>query len=74
MKLTPLPAKTKLALGIADPRFRPPVRLKTLQNWEIGRVVSNPYAAAFLADFLKTHPKVSIKRDPSKAGPKPFNS
>jgi hypothetical protein len=45
-----------------------PARIKTLQNWEIGRVVPNRYAEAALDEFLQTHPKVSIKRDPTKPG------
>jgi DNA-binding transcriptional regulator YiaG len=70
-------AANKLSQADASAFFRHsglPVPLRTLQNWECGRFPPNPYAATALNDFLLKHPKVSVKRDPSKPGPKPFLS
>ena len=51
-----------------------PVRLRTLQAWEAGRSTHNPLAATALKQFLEKHPTVSIKRDPSRPGPKGFHA
>ena len=51
-----------------------PIRLRTLQSWEAGRSAPNPFAAVALAEFLDKHPIVSIKRDPSRPGPKGFHA
>ena len=51
-----------------------PVRLRTLQAWEAGRSSPNRFAVIALAEFLDKHPTVSIKRDPSKPGPKGFHA
>jgi DNA-binding transcriptional regulator YiaG len=50
-----------------------PIRLRTLQEWEAGRAVPNAFAALALTQFLDKHPTVSIKRDPSRPGPKGFH-
>jgi len=51
-----------------------PIRLRTLPAWEAGRSAPNPFAAVAIARFLDKHPTVSIKRDPSKPGPKGFHA
>jgi DNA-binding transcriptional regulator YiaG len=51
-----------------------PVRLRTLQEWESGRAAPNPFAALALTEFLEKHPTVSIRRDPSRPGPKGFHA
>ena len=51
-----------------------PVRLRTVQGWEAGRFAPNAFAVAALTEFLDKHPTVSIKRDPSKPGPKGFHA
>ena len=51
-----------------------PIRLRTLQAWEAGRSAPNPFAAVAITRFLDKHPTVSIKRDPSKPGPKGFHA
>ena len=51
-----------------------PVRLRTLQAWEAGRSAPNRFAVIALSEFLEKHPTVSIKRDPSRPGPKGFHA
>ena len=51
-----------------------PVRLRTLQAWEAGRAAPNAFAVAALTKFFDKHPTVSIKRDPSRPGPKGFHA
>jgi len=51
-----------------------PVHLRTVQGWEAGRFAPNAFAAKAIADFLDQHPTVSIKRDPSRPGPKGFHA
>ena len=51
-----------------------PIRLRTLQEWEAGRSAPNPFAAVALTAFLDKHPTVSVKRDPSRPGPKGFQA
>jgi DNA-binding transcriptional regulator YiaG len=51
-----------------------PVRLRTLQAWEAGRSAPNAFAARAISEFLDKHPTVSIKRDPSRPGPKGFHA
>jgi len=51
-----------------------PIRLRTLQEWEAGRSAPNPFAAVALTEFLDKHPTVSVKRDPSRPGPKGFHA
>jgi DNA-binding transcriptional regulator YiaG len=51
-----------------------PIRLRTLQSWEAGRSAPNPFAAVALAQCLDKHPTVSVKRDPSRPGPKGFHA
>ena len=51
-----------------------PVRLRTLQEWESGRAAPNVFAALALTEFLEKHPTVSIRRDPSRPGPKGFHA
>ena len=50
-----------------------PVRLRTLQAWEAGRSAPNPFADVAIREFLDKNPAVSIKRDPSRPGPKGFH-
>jgi DNA-binding transcriptional regulator YiaG len=50
-----------------------PIRLRTLQAWEAGRSAPNRFAVIALTEFLEKHPTVSVKRDPSKPGPKGFH-
>ncbi len=51
-----------------------PIRLRTLQAWEAGRSAPNRFAVVALIQFLDKHPTVSIKRDPSRPGPKGFHA
>ena len=51
-----------------------PIRLRTLQSWEAGRSAPNRFAVIALTEFLEKHPTVSIKRDPSRRGPKGFHA
>ena len=51
-----------------------PIRLRTLQAWEAGRSAPNPFAAVAMTEFLDKHPTVSVKRDPSRPGPKGFHA
>jgi DNA-binding transcriptional regulator YiaG len=55
-------------------RRRLPIQLRTLQAWEAGRSAPNPFAATALTEFLDKHPTVSVKRDPSRPGPKGFHA
>jgi hypothetical protein len=51
-----------------------PIRLRTLQVSEAGQSAPNRFAEVALAQFLDKHPTVSIKRDPSRPGPKGFHA
>jgi DNA-binding transcriptional regulator YiaG len=51
-----------------------PIRLRTLQAREAGRSAPNRFAVVALIQFLDKHPTVSIKRDPSRPGPKGFHA